>query len=228
MTENNPNGKINVKDFLLIPNILSLLRIILTPLILYVFISFEERGLPYAFGLLFIAIITDFFDGFLARKLNQTSALGLILDPVADKVLTITLIAAVVLKRDFPLWAAVLIVGRDFVIIIAGMLIKRKREYVPQSDIVGKYYFGSTATMLLCYLIEFQFGMIFFFYSTIIMFVLSSLNYGIVFRYLMKDKELPRFFARPAVTLVLRVVTISGLAINLYYLYLEKIKDLFL
>lgn len=84
------------KGSLTIPNFLSLTRILLTPLIAYLFIN--DMKIP-AVIILAVSALSDTFDGQIARKFNQVSALGKILDPVADKVQQITI--AVILLIEF-------------------------------------------------------------------------------------------------------------------------------
>ncbi|HNA22706.1 MAG TPA: CDP-alcohol phosphatidyltransferase family protein, partial [Agitococcus sp.] len=84
-----------------IPNILTLMRVILIPvLVLLAYIpSFSWQNWLIA-GIFLLAAITDWFDGYLARALNQTSAFGRFLDPVADKLMVAA--ALVVLVQDYP------------------------------------------------------------------------------------------------------------------------------
>ena len=84
------------KGSLTIPNLLSLTRILITPVIAYLFIS--DMKIP-AVIILAVSALSDTFDGQIARKFNQVSALGKILDPVADKIQQITI--AVILLIEF-------------------------------------------------------------------------------------------------------------------------------
>ncbi len=85
------------------------------PLLLVYLLPFNYVWLNILLGLVFAAFsLTDFFDGYLARKYRQETALGTILDPLADKFLTFsTLIALVVAHKIFFLWVVILI-GREF------------------------------------------------------------------------------------------------------------------
>ncbi|MBR9884314.1 MAG: CDP-diacylglycerol--glycerol-3-phosphate 3-phosphatidyltransferase [Oceanospirillales bacterium] len=101
-----------------IPNILTLLRIILIPVfVLVYYLPFPWAPLASA-AIFSLAAITDWFDGYLARKLNQTSPFGAFLDPVADKLMVAA--ALVVLVETFAEpWMtipAVVIIGREIVI----------------------------------------------------------------------------------------------------------------
>jgi CDP-diacylglycerol--glycerol-3-phosphate 3-phosphatidyltransferase len=101
-----------------IPNILTLLRIVLIPVFLVVYylpIQYAHFSAAVIFG---IAAVTDWFDGYLARRWNQTSALGAFLDPVADKLIVAA--ALVALTETFSVFwmtlPAIVIIGREIVI----------------------------------------------------------------------------------------------------------------
>lgn len=101
-----------------LPNLLTLSRIIMIPLMVVCFYWIEPYGKIWAAILFSIAAITDWFDGYLARKLNQTTPLGAFLDPVADKL--IVSVAFILLVETFATpWLtipAAIIVGREIVI----------------------------------------------------------------------------------------------------------------
>jgi len=84
-----------------IPNLMGLFRILVSPLIAWYLL---HGRLQLALGLLVLAFLTDLFDGFLARKLNQISKLGAVLDPVADKMLFIFVIFATLIRDGLYNW----------------------------------------------------------------------------------------------------------------------------
>ena len=136
-----------------IPNFLSLLRILLIPLILYLFLFGSHAAINYvAIPLVVIAFLTDFFDGYLARKLNQITDLGKILDPVADKIAILAFALYLYFRSDFPLWLILIIVVRDLLIIIGATLIIEKKELVLPSNIFGKWTTGIIFSLFLVYL----------------------------------------------------------------------------
>ena len=109
-----------------IPNILTVLRFILVPIFLYFLIQSDLNSKIYALIIFSIASITDFFDGYLARKWHQESKIGAFLDPLADKFLVITtLLAFVNLDKQIPLWMVIIIILRD--ILITLMRYKAKK-----------------------------------------------------------------------------------------------------
>jgi cardiolipin synthase len=99
---------------LTIPNILSILRLVLVPVFLWLFISGRENiaVIVYAVG-----AATDFLDGFIARRWGQVSEFGKLVDPLADRVLIIALTIALVVRGTLWVWLAVVVVVRDVVIL---------------------------------------------------------------------------------------------------------------
>ncbi len=82
-----------------IPNIITFIRIFLIPIILYLMFSENPNIVLLAGGLFIISSISDYFDGYLARTLNQSSRLGTLLDPIADKLLVAAVIVVLVDTR---------------------------------------------------------------------------------------------------------------------------------
>lgn len=120
-----------------IPNILTLSRIFLIPL-LVIFLSVRIPYGDYLAGLVFIvAAVTDSLDGYLARKWKQITKLGIILDPLADKLLiTAALISLVELGR-IPGWIAIIILGREFA--VSGLrIVKAEEGVLVPASVLGK------------------------------------------------------------------------------------------
>jgi len=122
-------------DFFTISNLLSFLRIFLAiPIYLYI----ANDNTEILLIIIFIAIVTDILDGYFARKLNQITELGKILDPFADKVCTTTAFIALTIYQDFPFWITTLIIGRDIFILSGSLYILKKAKTVAPSNIPGK------------------------------------------------------------------------------------------
>lgn len=101
-----------------IPNSLTLLRILLIPVLVAVFYLPFENHLLYAAGVFGVAALTDWFDGYLARRLQQMTPLGAFLDPVADKLMVATALVLLVERHVSVLFtlAACVIIGREIVV----------------------------------------------------------------------------------------------------------------
>lgn len=101
------------------PNLLSLLRIFLVPLTVWLIISDQ---LQFAFLTMVIAGLTDAADGYLAKRFGLQTELGAYLDPLADKLLLVSIFVTLGLRGDMPSWFVILIVSRDIMIITAILL----------------------------------------------------------------------------------------------------------
>ena len=99
-----------------IPNIITLCRILLVPIIIWAIASSQ---MEIAFVVFIIAGISDAVDGFLAKRFNMTSELGALLDPLADKALLVSIYLALGIFGAIPHWIVILVVSRDFMIVAA-------------------------------------------------------------------------------------------------------------
>lgn len=168
---------INFRELLQIQNLMSLLRIFITPFIGYFLWVDSHEATIIIVVLLIIAGASDFFDGYLARKLNRETSLGLILDPLADKAFATIIIIELIFLRDFPLWLAGMIFFRDIIIVLGASVMMKRKKLIPFSIISGKYYFAALAVLIASYIIKFPFGIEFCLYLTVILFVVSSYEY---------------------------------------------------
>ena len=101
---------------MVLPNQLTVLRIILTPVFLVLFLSGDPLLIQISLAVYLIAAITDWYDGWLARKFNYITEWGKFLDPLADKILTSGAFFAFVYLDVLELWMVLVIVIRDFAI----------------------------------------------------------------------------------------------------------------
>jgi len=101
-----------------LPTVLTLVRIVVIPLVVLLFLSSFDWARPAAAFVFVLAGITDYLDGYLARRLNQTSGFGAFLDPVADKLMVSTALVLLVMADPNPLLAvlAAIIVGREITV----------------------------------------------------------------------------------------------------------------
>ncbi len=97
-----------------LPNVITALRILFTPWIAYFLAQKEPQK---AFPLLFFAGFSDALDGYLARRFGWSSKMGALLDPIADKLLAITLWIGLTLAGRSPVWMLALALGRDAMIL---------------------------------------------------------------------------------------------------------------
>ena len=148
-----------LSELLLIPNLLSLSRIVLTPVVGYFLWRNDPQSTLICLGLLVIAALTDALDGYVARRMNLISKLGLILDPLADKIFAAVLIIELILFREFPVWLASAIISRDLLILLAGLFILDRKKVASSSTLTGKYAFFAIVILIVCSVIRFDAGM---------------------------------------------------------------------
>ncbi len=96
------------------PNVLSISRILLVPVLVVVLLTKGEGRELIGLGIFLLAAVTDFLDGYLARRRQQVTPLGQLLDPAADKILMSAALIALVELGLAPAWMVVVIVAREF------------------------------------------------------------------------------------------------------------------
>jgi len=157
-----------------LPNILSAMRIFLSP---FVFFSIKSDNIPLIFALAITAIISDFLDGYFARKLNSISKTGKILDPLADKLLVGVAAIALTIYGDLPVLLLVLILTRDFIIAMVGLMIIKKENVIPVSNVLGKITVNVFSIVLIVYVLRLNIFYEFAFWFAVIFLVISSASY---------------------------------------------------
>jgi CDP-diacylglycerol--glycerol-3-phosphate 3-phosphatidyltransferase len=132
--------EINKKDIFTISNFISFLRILLFFPIYYTLSNLQVNDAfrYYTLGLFFLAYLTDISDGYLARKLNQVTEMGKIIDPLADKILVALIVFQLFLQNDIPGYYFYIIIGRDLLIFTGGIIVSRKIGFVLPSNYMGK------------------------------------------------------------------------------------------
>jgi cardiolipin synthase len=126
-----------------VPNLLSLLRIVLIPAFVWLIV---HRGTEMAGMLLFAGVAaTDWVDGYVARRTNQVSELGKILDPVADRLAVGAGLVAVMARGALPLWAGLAILVRDAAVLLVGAALLAGRGIRIDVRFLGK---SATAVLM--------------------------------------------------------------------------------
>jgi CDP-diacylglycerol--glycerol-3-phosphate 3-phosphatidyltransferase len=123
------------KEWFYISNLISISRFLLLGCTVYFLLNHN-----YLMSCIFIALIwiSDLLDGYFARKRNEISELGKIIDPIADKVCIITIIIILFLQKIIPPWFIIISVLRDALILAGGLYLNRYKNIVLQSNLVGK------------------------------------------------------------------------------------------
>jgi len=126
-------------DFALLPNILSALRLPLAALF-----PFVVENPRIALSVLVVAALTDLLDGWLARRSSQVTALGAVVDPIADKVFATTVVITLLVHHDLPFWAVPALLAREIfeAPLVLWILLNRsfrgQRQATARANIPGK------------------------------------------------------------------------------------------
>ena len=120
-----------------VANRLTLLRILLTPLVAAALLASFPGWQLVSVGLVAGGALTDLLDGHIARRRNQITALGTLLDPIADKFFISTIFICLVARGLCPAWVAIVIVGREFAVTALRMVALQRGSSVPV-NLLGK------------------------------------------------------------------------------------------
>jgi CDP-diacylglycerol--glycerol-3-phosphate 3-phosphatidyltransferase len=104
----------------------------------YLFLTGFEKYKYIVLSIMILMYITDLLDGYLARKLNQISELGKIIDPLADKIAVGAIAIMMFFSGLIPLWFILIVILRDLLILAFGLVLKRKKKIVLMSNYPGK------------------------------------------------------------------------------------------
>ncbi|MFU8947785.1 CDP-diacylglycerol--glycerol-3-phosphate 3-phosphatidyltransferase [Mycetocola zhadangensis] len=121
---------------LTLPNLLSFLRLMLVPVFLILLVEGQDI---WALVILAVSGFTDFLDGFLARRLNQVSRLGQLLDPAADRLYILAALLGLAWRELIPWWLVIIIVSRDVMLLVIGILLARIGHGAFPVNWVGKF-----------------------------------------------------------------------------------------
>lgn len=192
-----------------LPNQLTVLRIILTPVYLYFFLSDNPTYIQISLGIYIIAALTDWYDGWLARKFNYITEWGKFWDPLADKILTSVVFIGFVIVDILPLWMVILIIIRDLSVTLLRVYAD-SRGYSFRTT-----YYAKWKTML---------QMIFLYYLLILYVAKSTVEIYSAYQNLINV-----LLNRDLIYFVMLVITIITVHSGISYLLLNKslIKQLF-
>ena len=119
----------------LIPNMITLFRILLTPLFLYFLLSDGQYYMLFALIVFIVASVSDGVDGYIARKYGSVSEFGKFVDPLADKILIISSFIALIFLDIIPLWMVIIVVLRDVTVTAIRMIMIKRGNSIVTANI---------------------------------------------------------------------------------------------
>ncbi len=187
------NWSFKPKDLVTVPNLITYLRFLLVP----PFVIFFVRE-NYILAGLFIGLsgLSDCFDGFFARRLNQVTSLGKILDPIADKVTLIAVAVCMLIYMPALLPIMLVLVAKEFLMLLGGFVLFLKKITPPPANIFGKvatvvFYFAIFIIILLkaVFGIEITALIIATFIVVALAMIVALVQYGVIFVRLIKKNN---------------------------------------
>ena len=127
------------KDVFTIPNLISMIRLALIPVYIYIYLNATEAKDYYiAGGILVVSCLTDMIDGQIARKFHMTSTLGKLLDPIADKMTQLALIVSLSIQYPLLRVSLLLLVCKELFQAVAASIMIRRGKALPGAIVQGK------------------------------------------------------------------------------------------
>ena len=121
-----------------IPNVLTIIRLLLIPGFVYYYFSSMEYGNRIAIILFVVAGLTDMLDGFIARRYNLITRLGIVLDPLADKLMLLTVLISITMKNQIPFWIIVVVAIKETLLILGAISLFNDHDVVVPANRYGK------------------------------------------------------------------------------------------
>jgi cardiolipin synthase len=139
---------------LTLPNLISISRLIFLPFIIIQLGNNTMRGNLIVIFLMVLSGLTDYIDGFLARKMNLRSNLGRMLDPLVDKINIGVIFIFLSIYRTLPFWFVLMVIARDAIILTASMHLISKARRIGESNLLGKYTLVSYIMVMLSFVFQ--------------------------------------------------------------------------
>ncbi|MGI8430554.1 MAG: CDP-diacylglycerol--glycerol-3-phosphate 3-phosphatidyltransferase [Solirubrobacteraceae bacterium] len=131
-----------------VPNVLTMLRILLVPVLVVALLDQTDGGLLAA-GVFAVASLTDAIDGYLARSRNSVTTFGKLMDPIADKLLIVAALVALVSLARLQAWVAMVIIAREFGVTVLRVAAGAQRGIVISASALGKLKTATQVAMVL-------------------------------------------------------------------------------
>ncbi len=126
-----------------IPNILTIIRLLLVPIFILVYFSTLENHLLLAVIIFIVAGVTDFLDGFIARKFKLITKIGQVMDPLADKLMQLSVLTCITIDGLIPIWIIIIYGAKELTMIFGGVFLYTQKEKM----VIPANSFGKVATI---------------------------------------------------------------------------------
>jgi CDP-diacylglycerol--glycerol-3-phosphate 3-phosphatidyltransferase len=162
-----------------VPNVLTVIRILLVPVLVVALLEKTSGGDLLAAIVFAVASLTDAIDGYLARSRNWVTTFGKLMDPIADKLLIIAALIALVSLGRLAAWVAMVIIAREFAVTVLRAAVGVEQGIVIPANTLGKIKTASQVVMVMCLIAVHgqPLWVSLIVYATVIITVLSGADY---------------------------------------------------
>ena len=183
------NNRIDWRDITKIPNLLSVFRLVLIPACVYTFISDKyEAWVPFV--IIFVSWLTDVLDGYIARHFNMITQLGMVLDPLADKLTQVVFLFALYSKNWIPEIIFYVLTGKEFLMLCGAIFLKKRlKESIIPANKWGKSATGLFYLSIGLLLLGFDSIAIPLLYLTMIITIAAFVSYSLIVYKMDKEKK---------------------------------------
>jgi len=200
--------QVKLKEFFYFSNLVTLTRIILIFPIVYLIILNTPEYNWYILLLIVIAALTDILDGYISRKLNMVTDLGIVLDPLADKLAMAIILIALVIFRKFHLSLVILLMYRDLLIVLIGALVVKKIDKPIMANKWGKMNTSLIAILVILFLLEFfNYFYIIILIACYLSILISGISYARIAEQVLFGSKTGKFLYRAGLVILTVIVT---------------------
>lgn len=164
-------------------NAITISRVVMIPFLLYFLFSAGASSATWAALIFFLAGVSDWLDGTVARRFSQVTSFGVVADPLADRLFLISAAIAVYIRFQdfFPFWALALLIGRDTVVLLGYQFLRKRGQTLSVSNI-GKAATAFLFAAFFLLVLSLSYGQIesfakVIFYSGLVLYLLAALDY---------------------------------------------------
>ncbi|EYE87458.1 CDP-diacylglycerol--glycerol-3-phosphate 3-phosphatidyltransferase [Fervidicella metallireducens AeB] len=171
-----------------IPNLLTTIRFILIPVFFIIYFSSMDNSFITSMLVFFSAGITDVLDGYIARKYNLITKLGTVLDPLADKLMTLSVLFCLSLDKIISKWVFIIFLIKEMFMILGGIKLFKYKK------VISAKYYGKLATAFLylsiaVMILDRSIG-IYIMYISICVTLFAFINYLMTYIFISKNKDM--------------------------------------
>lgn len=209
--------QVKFKEFFYITNLITISRILLIIPIVYLIILDRPQYNLLIFSLCVIAALTDILDGYVSRKLNMITELGIVLDPIADKIVMAVILLALVIFRGFHISLVILLMYRDIMIVLIGWFVVKKVEKPIMANMWGKINTSLITILALFFILEFyNYLYSFVLYASYLSILISGISYARIAEKALFTSKTGKYLYRISLVVVTIIIVFYAFQLERY------------